>query len=263
MSRHDDEVHDEPDDRKLDALLTQWADRNAIDSVKRPCLTRNVLAAPRPSPRGDSGLRRRVPARSTWVVATGVAVMVLIGVTSSLRRPNTHRASVEVRRVDPGALVKLAALWSETSRLFGPQLDWLADINGETSASELLMGINDGLPKAAESEPERVGVRLVVRTRNARSGGWSDVWSGWWICPTGTTVDFQTADGRTSGSLWVQSRPNGRFVVSHWLNWREHPELSGPLEAEVTTGESAVLADQLTGGYEVQVVQEVWRSPVG
>lgn len=242
------------DDERLNSLLKKWAQAQAADDVTIDRLHRAIcrhgtirVATAKQHGRSARGIF------AACAVATCLVIAAIAGFRTSMTR-NDQTLIAYRNRVESGT--KLAALWNEAGRLFGPDLEWICDLEGE-----LLLGIKSGSPPSAASE--RICVLLTVRTFDPATRTWANSWSGRIACPVGETVDFATADAATVGSIWVQSRPNGEFATSHWLNWNDHPEMSGQIEATVPADEPQVIADRFTDGRRVQVVQQVWRPDVG
>ncbi len=255
------EQHDAAD-AKLDGLLRGWAGECAADSMGEARLLRAILTA---IPRRPSGFtpREAASSRGTWsILAVCAAVVVLLAVTLAIPLPPSLTApqSVTSRSQPTDSAVAsqagLSELWHRTSDMFGPQLNWLCDLDGE-----LLLGVDEGA--ATISETDRAFVLLTVRVRDTQSGEWSAVWTGRVVCPLGEAVDFVSDKTHSGGTIWIQSRPNGRLVASHWLNWPDHPEISGSVDAEVAPGESRVVAEQTSNGQAIQVVQQVWMPHAG
>ena len=189
------------------------------------------------------------------LTACAAAVILL---TVSLAIPLSPSSVSRTAALDSAVASRtgLSELWSRTADMFGPQLNWLCDLDGE-----LLLGVDEGA--ATISEHDRAFVLLTVRVRDTQSGNWSAVWTGRVVCPLGEAVDFVSNKSHSGGTIWVQSRPDGRLVASHWLNWPEHPEISGSVDAEVSSGETRVVAEQTADGRSIQVVQQVWMSHAG
>lgn len=252
-------------DSKLDGLLRAWADECSAGSSDEDASTSREAAS---ASREDRLLRaimaaapRRLPkvtsTRGAWSsLVACAAVVILLAVSFAI--PFSPSAVTRTATLDSAIASQagLSELWSRTEDMFGPQLNWLCDLDGE-----LLLGIDEGA--ATISEHDRAFVLLTVRVRDARSGEWSAVWTGRVVCPLGEAVDFVSDKTHSGGTIWVQSRPDGRVVASHWLNWPEHPEISGSVDTEVSSGETRVVAEQSVNGHSIQVVQQVWMPPAG
>ena len=238
-------------DANLDGLLRAWADECADDSSTEGKLLRAIMAAaPHRPPEVTS-------ARGAWSsLAVCAAVVILLAVSFAI--PLSPSAATRTTALDSSVASQagLSELWSRTADMFGPQLNWLCDLDGE-----LLLGVDEGV--ATILEHDRAFVLLTVRVRDTQSGEWSAVWTGRVVCPLGEAVDFVSDKTHSGGTIWVQSRPDGRLVASHWLNWPEHPEISGSVDAEVSSGETRVVAEQTTDGRSIQVVQQVWMPHAG
>ena len=250
-------------DVKLDALLRTWADACDADSSRESGLLMAILAAaPRPRPVVSS------PRGTRSVLAVCAVAVILLAV--SLAIPLSPRSAVPMAAHNTGinseintavntgnaSQAGLSELWGRTADVFGPQLNWLCDLDGE-----LLLGVDEGA--ATVVEHDRAYVLLTVRVRDTQSGEWSVLWTGRVVCPLGESVDFVSNKTHSGGTIWVQSRPDGRVVASHWLNWPDHPEISGSMETEVSPGESRVVAERTADGRSIQVVQQVWTPQAG
>ncbi len=256
------EQHDAAD-AKLDGLLRTWADACDADASRESGLLTAILAAA-PRPRSVAASARG----ALSVLAACAAAVILLAV--SLAIPLSPRSAMPTAGVNTGIDTRvnstvnsvdasqagLSELWSRTADLFGPQLNWLCDLDGE-----LLLGVDEGA--ATIVEHDRAYVLLTVRVRDTQSGTWSVLWTGRVVCPLGESVDFVSTKSHSGGTIWVQSRPDGRVVASHWLNWPEHPEISGSVDVEVSSGETRVVAEQTADGRSIQVVQQVWMPHAG
>lgn len=257
-ARHD------PADVPLDGLLRTWADNCTADTSGESRLLRAILTEAAQPGKTSRGLLQMAPVsgQQPWSVLVVCAVAVLL-LAVALTLPVTPRlaaptVAVRSASVQPGETVPvgLPDLWNRTADLFGPHLNWLCDLDGE-----LLLGVDPGT--AAVSEQDRAYVLLTVQVRDAQSRRWTPVWTGRVVCPLGQAVDFDSKVTDSGGSIWLQTRPNGRVVASHWLNWPDHPEISGAIETEVAPGETRVIAERITEGRSIQVVQQVWMANAG
>ena len=242
---------------KLDGLLRAWADECATDSSGEAGLLRAIMAA---APRRPSEVRSPRGAWSTLAACAAAVILLAVSLAIPLSPLATTLPSA-VSRTKPfdsavASKAGLSELWNRTADMFGPQLNWLCDLDGE-----LLLGVDER--PATISETDRAFVLLTVRVRDTQSGEWSVVWTGRVVCPLGESVDFVSDKTHSGGTIWVQSRPNGRLVASHWLNWSEHPEISGAIDTEVSPGEASVVAEQTNNGHAIQLVQQVWMPHAG
>ncbi len=241
-----------PGDVKLDALLQTWSRDRSADPVTldqlQQAISRSIIV---PAPQRGSRNPRAIVA--VCAVAASLLIAVFAGFHASTRHDGSARVAADR---GPVARTKLADLWNETGRLFGPDLNWLCDLDGE-----LLLGIESAVD--SPSPGDRVCLSLTLRVFDSTKHEWVDSWTGRISCRGGSTVDFASADLRSAGSIWVQSRPDGRFAVSHWLSWRDHPEMSGSIDTTVSSDKPQVVAEGVADGQRIQVVQQVWRPDVG
>jgi hypothetical protein len=238
-------------DAKLDNLLRAWVAECAADTSAETGLLRGILAAAAHRQPEVTASRRAWP---TLAACTAAVILLAVALAIPLLPSSAPRTTAVDSAV--ASQVGLSELWSRTTDVFGPQLNWLCDLDGE-----LLLGVDEGV--ATNPEHARAFLLLTVRVRNARSAEWSAVWTGRVVCPLGEVVDFDSNKTHAGGSIWVQSRSDGRLVASHWLNWPEHPEISGSVETEVSSGETRVIAEQTADGNSIQVVQQVWMPSAG
>lgn len=239
-------------DARLDDVLTAWAREHEASPATLLSLHRSIVAAemvrePARQVRNSGALAAVCVVAASLLVAA--AVLYKDSGQSSDHGPMARTAGRDSRTT-------LAVLWKETGRLFGSDLAWVGDLDGE-----LLLGVDDS--NGADRSAGPVYVLLTLREFDSVRGTWVNSWTGRFACRAGSTVDFATADQRTAGSIWVQSRPNGDFAVSHWLNWQEHPELSGSVDTTVSADKPKVIAERTAAGHKVQIVQQVWRPDVG
>jgi hypothetical protein len=238
-------------DAELDGLLRMWAVECAADSSGEADLFRAIMTAAHRRPAEVTSTRG---AWSALVACAAVVIFLALSFAIPLSPSSVSRKTALDSAVPSQA--GLTELWSRTADVFGPQLNWLCDLDGE-----LLLGVDEGA--ATIPEHDRAFVLLTVRVRDTRSGAWSAVWTGRIVCPLGEAIDFVSDKTHSGGTIWVQSRPNGRLVASHWLNWPEHPEISGSVDTEVSSGETRVVAEQMADGRSIQVVQQVWMPHAG
>lgn len=201
-----------------------------------------------------------------------VAVLVAMG-TNRKESPNLARGSTiksrnESTRVNHSAdplnrldVETMVGLWRDNAALFGTEMDWLCDLE-----NELLLHLRSQAPSAGvisqdeiDSYQKRPMVCIVLHVRDRSTGShtWSNRWTCRLICPVAESIDFASARQATSGSVWVQPVENGRFVVSHWLNCEEAPELSGLVEQACLPGKPQVLSTRISNGRESQLVQQL------
>ena len=244
-------------DDKFDALLRDWAAAQAVGPEALDRLRANVRIAAGSPPANTSSAMSPRTSRSSEIMAVccSVAVVLVMAVTVFTLSPaSNHRQVAQHKLLDePG---RLDDLWQQTSSLFGSDLVWMCDLDGE-----LLLGV-DGRHTTTEVDG-RVCLKLIARVYDARAGHWVQFASGRMVCPLGTPVDFASSDHRSAGSFWIQTLPDGRFVVSSWMRWAEHPEISGSIDNTSSSGEVRVVTDQVADGQRVQVLQQVWRPRLG
>lgn len=236
-------------DAKLDELLRRWADSLPADWPDDERMIRTILA-------GNPGRQPRMPqARTSWsVLATCAAVLLMTMLAMPCSRNSTVRPGT-VNSTSQSA-ARLIELWNGTAELFGPELNSMCDLDGE-----LVLNLvqNAALPAAHE----HALIVLIVRTRSTEAVPWTTVWNGRVVCPLGETVDFTSDSTRSGGSIWVQTRSDGRLVSSHWLNWADYPEISGAVDAAVRPGDQCVVSERTSDGHSIQIVQQVWISRAG
>jgi hypothetical protein len=238
-------------DRQLDQLLQGWATEQAVDRDRLSRLQRSICPAIVAAPANRN--RREVRSMAAvWAVAAVVIVTLIVGLQTTDRSPPASTVTFAPREVR----THLARLWNESGKVFGSDLVWLGDLDGE-----LLLGVGSETRPVAAAD--RVCLLLTMRVFDPVRQQWVESWSGQFACPEGTTIDFVSADKQSSGSIWVQPRHDGKFVVSHWLNWREHPELSGEIDSTVAPNAPQVVADVVEDGRRIQIVQQVWRPDLG
>ena len=249
------------DDLLLDVALQDWSRRNAADKETLDRLHRrivqNSLPFLEPVHANASPSRALLSKCAVFMCAVSTSAIAAAVALAVLWNPGLDSRSVTRRASSAGvaAPTKLASLWGETSRLFGTDLEWIGDLDGE-----FLLGIHH-VEHSAEST--RIGLSLSMREFDPARRAWVETWAGRFVCRGGSVVDFTSSDQQSSGSIWVQSRPDGRFAVSHWMTWRDHPDLSGAIEATVRPGQSEVVSEAIVEGRRIQVVQHVWRADLG
>ena len=267
------EQHDTVD-AKLDGLLRTWAGECEADASHGSVLLTAILAAapqPRSVATSSRGARFALAACAVAVILLAVSLAIPLSPRSAVptaglnTKVNTNvntNVNTDINTADntgSASQAGLSELWNRTADVFGPQLNWLCDLDGE-----LLLGVDEGA--ATIVEHDRAYVLLTVRVRDTQSGEWSAIWTGRVVCPLGESVDFVSHKSHSGGTIWVQSLPDGRLVASHWLNWPDHPEISGSVDAEVSPGESRVVAERTADGRSIQVIQviqQVWMPHAG
>src|SRR5438105_2169978 len=111
-------MNDSSADAKLDALLQDWSHEQAADFVTLERLQHAVnKAVIAPATNRKTGSRSVV---AVCAIAASLVVAAFIGLRS---HPAMNAGS------DPRA--KLTSLWNETDRLFGSDLKWICDLDGE------------------------------------------------------------------------------------------------------------------------------------
>ncbi len=243
--------HKHETDNTLDSMLQDWATAQKITLQTLERLQQNVLTAVNAPTPTSPGVKLRVRLPEIFAVCCTIAALVL---ATGILSINSRRASDQqlARISSRSQREQIEELWSKTSALFGSDLEWLCDLDGE-----LLLGVKGD--HATESE-KHVYLNLLVRKYDSDTDRWVNTWSGRIVCPLGKPVDFASSDNQSSGSFWVQTLPDGRFVVSNWMKWSELPQISGPIDNQSSPGELQIVADQLIEGQHVQVLQQVWLS---
>ena len=241
-----------PDDLQLDALLQSWASDSAARPATLDRLQQSIEAAVRAQPIVKQPSKS--PALAVMFTAASLAIATLAAIAFRDQR-DTGTTAVPVA-ANPEIKTRLATLWQESGRLFGSNLTWLGDLDGE-----LLLGVEQ-TPESSTTEPP-VCLSLVLRVFDPSTSTWETSWTGYFTCQCGSAVDFTSSDNRSTGSVWVQSRPDGRFAISHWLNWRDHPGLSGPVDTTVLSDREQIVREGSEGGRRIQIVQQVWRPEIG
>lgn len=239
-------------DERLDNLLRMWADARTPDSSGDEDLLRAITSVVRHP--DITSTPQLTSAPGFWSGLVVCAALILVTVSLTWFQPSAPRKTTVNHMA--ASRTELSKLWSRTSDVFGPQLNWLCDLDGE-----LLLGVDEAT--ATGREQDHAFVLLTVRERDTQSGNWTPIWTGRVVCPLGESVDFVSDKTHSGGTIWVQSRPDGRLVASHWLNWTKHPEISGAVDAEVASGEAHVIAEQTVNGHSIQVVQQVWMDHSG
>ena len=244
------EKHD-PSNDKLDHLLKAWADSSIADPSHYAKLLKRILAEVNPP------LVRATPSRSAWpALVTAVAGLMLLFAAFSIPTSPRSTSLSDSADVSVAPRIGLPELWDRTAELFGSRLNWLCDLD-----DELLLGVDESA--ASTTFHDRAFVLLTVQVRDLTSSNWLTVWTGRLVCPLGEAVDFVSEKSQSGGTVWVQAQTDGRFTVSHWLNWPDHPEISGSLEVEVTSGETCVVAQRIENGRSIQVLQQIWTATAG
>ena len=238
-----------PADDRLNDLLRNWSHEQAVTESTVDRLQRTIMAHPASS---------REPARNPRAILAvcAVAASLLVAVFAGLSVPGRVAPKLTGLPSTNESRAKLATLWNETGRLFGSDLQWLCDLDGEL---QLGVGPADAVPTPGQ----QVCLTLTLRVYDSTQGTWKNVWTNRVACRGGEVLDFASADKRSTGSLWVQSRPDGQFAVSHWLNWKDHPHLSGSIETTVPADSSEIVSESIEDGQRIQLVQQVWRPSVG
>lgn len=228
------------DHENLDEQLKNWAMRHAasVEDLKLLEASLSVRLESRPA------ITRRP---ETFAVTTVAACLLLLAIGLRPQSSSIPRYAA-VERLQR----HVAHLWSETDEVFEGRLAWICELDGE-----LLFGLQESVQNTA-AEP--VCALLEVRRFDQRRQRWVTVWVGRMRCAGGTTLDYAASDDRSSGSLWIQPLADGSYSVSHWLTWRDYPELSGPVEGTIAPDAAQIVADRvLPDGQRVQLVQQVWR----
>ena len=232
-------------DARLDELLRMWANSARDDQYSHEEALQSIIAS------AGNGQMLSIPSRRVWpVVAACVSAVILLAIVTSIPFLADPYAATFSSKSPSERQVNVLKLWSRMVDVFGPQLNWICDLDGE-----LLMKLDEDA--ATYSVGERAIVLLTVQVRESTSEKWTAVWTGRVVCPLGSAVDFVSNTSHSGGTIWVQTRPNGMVVASHWLNWPEHPEISGSIDVEVSPGEERVVSRQVVDGHSIQVIQQV------
>src|SRR4051812_12950271 len=117
---------DDAQNAKMDRLLQTWTDDCAAEARGEAELIRTIVAATAPRRLAIASARR--PGSALALSAAAVILVATLATLTLLPQRNQHVV------VPPSVVTSragLSELWNGTVDVFGPQLNWLCDLDGE------------------------------------------------------------------------------------------------------------------------------------
>ena len=226
--------------RDTDQLLREWGARPASDPARLRALEERIVAAYRAGaqPNGSRGRndsddrnasnvkhfgvrRRNLLCFVAGIAATLLAVVLVQGV--QYRRHDLTLLLCEEGSLFAGRKPAMARVFCETERLFGSNLQWVA----QSGRSAELGLVDDPVVKGRP-----MLVHLSVVARRAGDQGWQRIWQADVVARTDGVVEL-TPDGISGNhiALWLHRLDDGKMFVESRL------ELCRPLKMEAETSE--------------------------
>lgn len=215
----------------LDNLLRDWAARHEPSEAQRQQLEARVLLAARQAISGKASTRK--PAHHPqhgqahhllWFAAGIAATLLIAGIWRFLAQ--THDPLIALLREESGLFAgrrcSMARIFRETERVFGSNLQWVAQSGGDAELGLAEMPLNG----------EPLVVRVVIVARNPEDGSWNRIWEANAVARANTILEMNPdsmPDNRLA--LWLYRLEGGAALVESRL------KLHAPLAIEAETSE--------------------------
>jgi hypothetical protein len=224
-------MNSNPDDKKLDALLKQWADQCAsserLESLQKRIVsslqeTTYVATAVVTSPESRRDTHHRV-VRNPWAsrFAVGAVVMMLLTVGFVLPQwgwpvvATTFEAPPEYAWLQEEQIQNKSVLLAEMECLFDQQLAWMAE-----AGDRLEFGLDGStLHHADRSQaPAHFAVRVIVEQRQQGTNVWQSAWTMDVVSRNEELV--RVTPTKANGhelQVWTYRLPDGAIAVESML----------------------------------------------
>lgn len=243
----------------IDTLLRDWAARRAPDDRRLAALEDRILGA---FGRANAAARSRYGSWRHAVAwfAAGVAATVVAAClfrSHGVRGPQPERDPWAALLTEENGLFAarrpaVARVFSETERLFGSNLLWIAQ-----SGHEVELGVSDD-PLASDS----LEVRITLVARTAGSDEWKRVWKTELVARTDDVLELPSLGGaRSRVAIWMHRLDPCSVLVESRLTLQEAPGLAAEASEVLRFGATRSVTRFRHGDTEYHVLQTV--APVG
>jgi len=247
----------------LDTLMRDWAARQQPSEAERRQLEARVLQRVRQTlqnARQGNGqpTYRKVPNHLRhpmfWFAAGIAATLMIAGIWHFLILP--HDPLVSVLREENGLFAgrrrSIARIFCETERLFGPNLQWIAQSGND---DEL------GLAETPMGE-EPLVVRIVIVARPVGNGAWRRLWETEVVARANARLEL-TPDGMLDNhlALWLYQLEGGAALVESRLRLNAPVAIEAETSEVLKFGATRKVTRVLHKGFEYLLLQTV--APVG
>jgi hypothetical protein len=246
----------------LDQLLRQWAVRHGAEGPDAQRLAQRVVdALDRPggsdevgvdAPRPGATLRTRLLWAVLGAAATLAVVSLWLGVLR--RSPRHEEVAVEGPRIEilQPQIEANSRLFAETGRLFGPDLRWIAETDGEV---ELGLQPVAGTPLAASPV---LWIRVLVVRRAVGGSSWQTLLTADVLTRNEQYVEARADHGGGGRlALWGYVLPDGNVAVDSRLRLTAPTRLSADVSSVFAPGKPVQILAVATDEGETRVFQVV------
>ena len=181
----------------------------------------------------------------------GIAATAVVALTLLLMRtPQTERQFAELleeeSRLSAQRHASMVKIFSETERLFGPNLQWIAE---NTRTAEI--GLSD-----TPSDAAPMVVRVTV-VRKGADGGWSRLWGMEVVARDDGALEMSGADGAQRLLLSLRRIDGRQAFVESCLTLENGVSLNMRSSEILRFGEAKSVQRILEDGYEYRILQTV------
>lgn len=202
---------------KLDDLLRAWSSRNLATRTDldhlRSLLERNGEQIGIGKAVGRSRLRSR------WIALTAVAAVLFLAATLSMLQFAKQSDETPAEIVEPYMMASLqlvpreiaarSELYGELKRLFGPQLNWMAEAKDSV---ELGLQPPAVATSSADSASKLMLVRMTVVRLNPPDNVWYEVWSVDFVTRCEQVVRCQPITDGPILNAWLFALPDAKVA---------------------------------------------------
>lgn len=243
--------------RKLNDLLKEWADRRPPDAERKKRLDERMLRAlvaekyTGDTPPALDTLASVVWNRLTWAVAGALGAFALLWF---LRVPAPvhpeHNGVTILARIAPEEIRAQRMLFQETSALFNDRLHWIVQ-----TANDIQLGIQPGNTAFTDAK-NLLLIRLVVVKKTGSETHWENVWQGDVLAADQEVIRVGLGPHRQDRlSVWSFPNADGTFTVESRLSLERPVQLATESDAVCRPGRPRQIALFITGDAEYRIFQ--------
>lgn len=219
-------MKDSESESRLDDLLRAWSSRNLATRTDLDHL-RSMLVRNREQVEISEAVGRS-RFRSRWIVLMAVAAVLFMATTLSLLQFATHSDEDPAGKVEPSLMASLqlapreiaarSELYGELNRLFGSQLNWMAEAENSV---ELGLQPSAATTSSADPTSKLMLVRMSVVRLNPSDKVWYSVWSVDFVARCEQVVRCQpTTDGPILNA-WLFVLPDAKVACDAELQMND------------------------------------------
>lgn len=264
----------EPKSEQLDQLLRDWAAQHAADARTLDRLHGSICQAlehggpaagetPSAPESTVAASRQTWPHRTVWF-SLGAAVALLLVISLSVffspgapevARPDPPNSEDEtlLAEITSEQLAHEKQLFAELERIFGGQLQWVAESDGSIE-----LGIDPDAAAEPGTDAKPVTMRFTVAKRRPHEHEWQVVWAVNLVARNEQVVQYRPDNADSpSLSVWTFALPDGKIACDATLSFDGDAGLHLTTSDLQSPGEVAESASTQEDGVEYRVFQAI------